>query len=117
MNFHGLVILSNKKWYKIQDFLFLQPLTSEMRTGDIGGILFLTFQSVKIFFRLKSFRMRVSRRIAAYSKPLGLLVIIALVFHFSSDVDEVKVKIQTLYLRAIRDFSRGQTGPFFSATF
>jgi len=36
--------------------------------------------------------MRVSRRIAAYSKPLGLLVIIALVFHFSSDVDEVKTK-------------------------
>ena len=35
--------------------------------------------------------MRVSRRIAAYSKPIGLLLIIALIFHFSSDVDQVKV--------------------------
>ena len=35
--------------------------------------------------------MRVSRRLAAYSKPIGLFLIIALLYHLSTDSDSPKV--------------------------
>ena len=48
--------------------------------------------------------MRVSRRIAAYSKPIGLLIIIALIFHFSSEADPVKV-VSAKFIQGLKPLS------------